>query len=110
MRKLKPVTPGEILLEEFLKPLEISQYRLAKEVGVPAQRAALLERQRSLLLQDLPGDETDADVVEEEAPPSADEDHDAPHHEGDRDLGVREATAARRRGPGRKDRGPVSGG
>lgn len=38
MRKLKPVTPGEILLEEFLKPMGLSQYRLAKEVGVPAQR------------------------------------------------------------------------
>jgi antitoxin HigA-1 len=38
MRKLKPITPGELLLEEFLKPLGISQYRLAKEVGVPAQR------------------------------------------------------------------------
>ena len=38
MKKLKPVTPGELLLEEFLKPLGISQYRLAKEVGVPAQR------------------------------------------------------------------------
>src|SRR5512142_2799168 len=38
MRKLKPVTPGELLLEEFLRPLGISQYRLAKEIGVPAQR------------------------------------------------------------------------
>lgn len=38
MRKLKPVTPGELLSEEFLKPMGISQYRLAKEVGVPAQR------------------------------------------------------------------------
>jgi len=38
MRKLKPVTPGELLREEFLKPMGISQYRLAKEVGVPAQR------------------------------------------------------------------------
>lgn len=38
MRKLKPVTPGVLLLEEFLKPMEISQYRLAKEIGVPAQR------------------------------------------------------------------------
>lgn len=36
--KLPPVTPGEILLEEFLKPMGISQYRLAKEIGVPAQR------------------------------------------------------------------------
>lgn len=38
MSKLKPVTPGELLLEEFLRPLGISQYRLAKEIGVPAQR------------------------------------------------------------------------
>lgn len=38
MNKLKPVTPGEILLEEFLKPMGLSQYRLAKEIGVPAQR------------------------------------------------------------------------
>ncbi len=38
MKKLKPVTPGEILLEEFLKPMGISQYRLAKEIDVPAQR------------------------------------------------------------------------
>ena len=38
MRKLKPVTPGELLLQEFLLPMEISQYRLAKEIGVPAQR------------------------------------------------------------------------
>ncbi|MFA5903319.1 MAG: HigA family addiction module antitoxin [Desulfobacula sp.] len=38
MNNLKPITPGELLLEEFLKPMEISQYRLAKEIGVPAQR------------------------------------------------------------------------
>jgi addiction module HigA family antidote len=38
MRKLKPVTPGELLLEEFMKPMEITKYRLAKEIGVPAQR------------------------------------------------------------------------
>jgi addiction module HigA family antidote len=38
MSKFKPVTPGELLLEEFLKPMGISQYRLAKEIGVPAQR------------------------------------------------------------------------
>jgi len=38
MKKLRPITPGEILLEDFLKPLGISQYRLAKEIGVPAQR------------------------------------------------------------------------
>ncbi len=38
MKKLDPITPGEILLEEFLKPMGLSQYRLAKEIGVPAQR------------------------------------------------------------------------
>lgn len=38
MNQLKPITPGEILLEEFLKPMGISQYRLAKEIAVPAQR------------------------------------------------------------------------
>jgi antitoxin HigA-1 len=38
MATLKPVTPGELLLEEFLVPLELSQYRLAKEIDVPAQR------------------------------------------------------------------------
>jgi addiction module HigA family antidote len=38
MNKLKPVTPGELLREEFLEPMDISQYRLAKEISVPAQR------------------------------------------------------------------------
>ncbi len=38
MQKLNPVTPGELLREEFLTPMGLSQYRLAKEIGVPAQR------------------------------------------------------------------------
>jgi len=38
IRKLKPVSPGEMLAEEFLEPLGMSNYRLAKEIGVPAQR------------------------------------------------------------------------
>ena len=38
MTTLKPVTPGELLLEEFLVPMELSQYRLAKEIDVPAQQ------------------------------------------------------------------------
>ena len=37
-RKLKPASPGGMLAEEFLKPLGMSNYRLAKEIGVPAQR------------------------------------------------------------------------
>ncbi len=35
---LPPITPGELLEEEFLKPLCLSKYRLAKDIGVPAQR------------------------------------------------------------------------
>jgi antitoxin HigA-1 len=35
---MAPVHPGEILLEEFLEPLGVSQYRLAREIGVPARR------------------------------------------------------------------------
>jgi addiction module HigA family antidote len=37
---LNKITPGEILLEEFLIPLEITQYRLAKELLIPATRVA----------------------------------------------------------------------
>ena len=36
--KFPPVHPGEILLEEFLKPFGISQYRLAQDIGVPPRR------------------------------------------------------------------------
>ncbi len=35
---LDPIHPGEILMEEFLKPMGISQYRLAKDINVPARR------------------------------------------------------------------------
>jgi len=37
-QSLPPVHPGEVLLEEFLKPLGISQYQLAKDISVPARR------------------------------------------------------------------------
>ena len=37
-KKLPNVHPGEVLLEEFLEPLEISQNRLAREIGVPPRR------------------------------------------------------------------------
>jgi addiction module HigA family antidote len=37
-KKLPPIHPGEILLEEFLKPMGITQYRLAKEIGVSQRR------------------------------------------------------------------------
>jgi len=38
MKKIAPVSPGEMLDEEFLKPLGLTKYRLAKDIGVPAQR------------------------------------------------------------------------
>lgn len=37
-RKWSPIHPGEVLREEFLSPLEVSQYRLAKDISVPARR------------------------------------------------------------------------
>ncbi len=37
-KKLPPIHPGEILLDEFLKPMGISQYRLAKDTSVPPRR------------------------------------------------------------------------
>lgn len=37
-KAFKPIHPGEILLKEFLKPFALSQYRLAKDVNVPARR------------------------------------------------------------------------
>ena len=40
MERLPNILPGEILSEEFLKPMEITAYRLAKETGMPATRVS----------------------------------------------------------------------
>ena len=40
MKKLKNIHPGEILLEEFLIPLEITAYRLSKDIGIPQTRVS----------------------------------------------------------------------
>ena len=49
MEKLLPIHPGEILLEDFMKPLELSSYRVAKDIGVPALRISQIVRgQRSI--------------------------------------------------------------
>jgi len=40
MTKISNIHPGEILLEEFLKPMEISAYRLSKDVGIPQTRTS----------------------------------------------------------------------
>lgn len=52
MRKLPPIIPGEILAEEFLKPMGISQYRLAKEIDVPAQRISEIVSGRRAITAD----------------------------------------------------------
>jgi antitoxin HigA-1 len=47
--KIAPVHPGEILREELLKPMDITPYRLAKDLGVPLTRmTAILARERSI--------------------------------------------------------------
>jgi len=49
MEKLSPVHPGEVLLEDFMKPLGLSQYRVAKDIGVPPLRISQIVRgQRSI--------------------------------------------------------------
>ena len=45
----EPVTPGEVLINEFLTPMKISRYRIAKEIGVPAQRIGeIIKGKRSI--------------------------------------------------------------
>jgi addiction module HigA family antidote len=41
-KKLSPITPGDVLMEEFLKPMGISQNQLAKDINVPANRISQL--------------------------------------------------------------------
>ena len=48
-KKLPPVHPGEILLEEFLRPMGVSQYRLAKDLGVSARHISeIVHGQRAI--------------------------------------------------------------
>ena len=49
MKRLKNIHPGEILLEEFLKPMSISAYRLSKDTGIPQTRiSAIVKGNRSV--------------------------------------------------------------
>ena len=49
LEKLPPIHPGEILEEEFLRPMNITQYRLAKAIGVDARRVhAIVNGERSI--------------------------------------------------------------
>lgn len=51
-RRLKNVHPGEVLAEEFLTPLGVSAYRLAKEIGVPATRVSEILHGRRAITAD----------------------------------------------------------
>jgi antitoxin HigA-1 len=49
MERLSNIHPGEVLLEEFLKPLNISAYRLSKEIGIPQTRTSeIIKGKRSI--------------------------------------------------------------
>jgi len=50
--RLPPVHPGEVLLEDFMKPLGLSQYRVAQDVGVPALRISQIVRGRRAITAD----------------------------------------------------------
>jgi addiction module HigA family antidote len=52
MEKLKNIHPGEVLLEEFLKPLEVSAYRLSKETLIPQTRISEIIKGRSRITAD----------------------------------------------------------
>ena len=51
-RRLRNVHPGEVLGEEFLEPLDVSAYRLAKEIGVPATRISEILHGRRAITAD----------------------------------------------------------
>ena len=52
MDRLSPIHPGEVLLEDFIKPLGLSQYRVAKDIGVPALRISQIVRGRRSITAD----------------------------------------------------------
>ena len=52
MKRLPPVHPGEVLLEDFMKPLGLSQYRVAKDIAVPALRISQIVRGRRSVTAD----------------------------------------------------------
>ena len=52
MKTLPPVHPGEVLLEDFMKPLGLSQYRVALDIGVPALRISQIVRGKRAVTAD----------------------------------------------------------
>ena len=51
-KTLPPVHPGEVLAEDFMKPLGLTQYRVAKDIGVPALRISQIVRGRRSVTAD----------------------------------------------------------
>jgi antitoxin HigA-1 len=51
-KKLEPIFPGEVLLEEFLRPMEISQNQLARDIDIPVSRVADIIRGRRAITAD----------------------------------------------------------
>ncbi len=52
MKKLKNIHPGEVLQEEFLKPMAISQYQLAKDLGIPQTRVSQIVKGKRRITAD----------------------------------------------------------
>jgi len=52
MKKLSNIHPGEVLMEEFLIPMEISSYRLPKEIGIPQTRVSEITKGRRRITAD----------------------------------------------------------
>ncbi len=52
MEKLANIHPGEVLLEEFLKPFEISAYKLSKDIGIPQTRISEIIKGRRRITAD----------------------------------------------------------
>ena len=52
MDRLAPIHPGKVLLEDFIKPFGLSQYRVAKDIGVPALRTSQIVRGRRSITAD----------------------------------------------------------
>jgi addiction module HigA family antidote len=51
-KTMPPIHPGEVLAEDFMKPLGVSQYRIAKEMSVPARRINLIVKGRQAITAD----------------------------------------------------------
>jgi len=52
-RLLKPVHPGEVLLKEFIEPMNITRYRVARNIGIPQRRIDLICRGESAVTADI---------------------------------------------------------